>query len=188
MHESESEVTQSCLTPSDPMDCSLPGSSVHGICQTRVLEWVAIAFSELFPKLPQFQELASKQWEQIDSGAENELYLKQPGWRWSDHRRTNLKMVVGADCVVSACNPLCLLVHPWNSPLKAFAHWLSVGRSQPLTQVCPPHQLEVSGNKANFPFQQSCLFIGFWAASSWTPLSIALAQRFPGWPWLSSAG
>ena len=42
----ESEVAQSCPTPSDPMDCSLPGSSVHGICQARVLEWVAIAFSE----------------------------------------------------------------------------------------------------------------------------------------------
>ena len=40
--KSESEVTQSCLTPSDPMDCSLPGSSVHGIFQARVLEWVAI--------------------------------------------------------------------------------------------------------------------------------------------------
>ena len=36
---------QSCLTPSDTMDCSLPGSSVHGICQARVLEWLAIAFS-----------------------------------------------------------------------------------------------------------------------------------------------
>ena len=35
--KSESEVTQSCLTPSDPMDCSLPGSLVHGICQARVL-------------------------------------------------------------------------------------------------------------------------------------------------------
>ena len=42
----KSEVTQSCLTPSDPMDCSLPGSSIHGIFQTRVLEWVAIAFSD----------------------------------------------------------------------------------------------------------------------------------------------
>jgi len=39
------KVTQSCLTPSDPMDCSLPGSSVHGIFQARVLEWGAIAFS-----------------------------------------------------------------------------------------------------------------------------------------------
>ena len=44
--ESESEVAQSCLTLRDPMDCSLPGSSVHGILQARVLEWVAIAFSD----------------------------------------------------------------------------------------------------------------------------------------------
>ena len=46
MHESE--VTQSCPTLSDPTDCSLPGSSVHGIFQARVLEWVAIAFSEVW--------------------------------------------------------------------------------------------------------------------------------------------
>ena len=45
--KSESEVTQSCPTPSDPMDCSLPGSSVHGILQARVVEWGAIAFSGL---------------------------------------------------------------------------------------------------------------------------------------------
>ena len=43
--KSESEVTQSCPTLSDTMDCSLPGSSVHGIFQARVLEWGAIAFS-----------------------------------------------------------------------------------------------------------------------------------------------
>ena len=42
---SESEVTQSCPTPSDPMDCCPPGSSIHGIFQARVLEWGAIAFS-----------------------------------------------------------------------------------------------------------------------------------------------
>ena len=41
--KSESEVAQSCSTPSNPMDCSLPGSSVHGIFQARVLEWGAIA-------------------------------------------------------------------------------------------------------------------------------------------------
>ena len=40
--ESESEVAQSCLTLCDPMNCSLPGSSLHGILQARVLEWVAI--------------------------------------------------------------------------------------------------------------------------------------------------
>jgi len=43
--KSESEVAQSCLTVRDPMDCSPPGSSVHGIFQARVLEWGAIAFS-----------------------------------------------------------------------------------------------------------------------------------------------
>ena len=43
--KSESEVGQSCLTLCDPMDCSLPGSSVHGIFQARVLEWGAVAFS-----------------------------------------------------------------------------------------------------------------------------------------------
>ena len=43
--KSESEVTQSCPTPSDPMDCSPPGSSVYGVLQARVLEWGAIAFS-----------------------------------------------------------------------------------------------------------------------------------------------
>ena len=43
--KSESEVAQSCLTLNDPMDCGPPGSSIHGIFQTRVLEWGAIAFS-----------------------------------------------------------------------------------------------------------------------------------------------
>ena len=43
--ESESEVAQSCATLCDPVDCSPPGSSVHGILQTRILEWVAISFS-----------------------------------------------------------------------------------------------------------------------------------------------
>ena len=41
--KSESEVAQSCPTLSDPMDCSLPGSSVHGILQARILEWVAMS-------------------------------------------------------------------------------------------------------------------------------------------------
>ena len=45
--KSENEVTQSCLTLCDPIDCSLPGSSIHGIFQARVLEWGAIAFSAM---------------------------------------------------------------------------------------------------------------------------------------------
>ena len=49
--KSESEVTQSCPTISNPMDCSLLGSSVHGIFQARVLEWGAIAFSLTLNKI-----------------------------------------------------------------------------------------------------------------------------------------
>ena len=52
--KSESEVAQSCLTLSDPTDCSLPGSSVHGIFQTRVLEWGAIAFSNCVLYFPYY--------------------------------------------------------------------------------------------------------------------------------------
>ena len=51
--KSESEVAQSCLTLSDPMDRSLPGSSIHGIFQARVLEWGAIAFSGVTELVPQ---------------------------------------------------------------------------------------------------------------------------------------
>ena len=50
--KSESEAAQSCPTLSDPMDCSLPGSSVHGIFQARVLEWGAIAFSDTQGRIP----------------------------------------------------------------------------------------------------------------------------------------
>ena len=46
--KSESEIAQSSPTLRDPMDCSLPGSSVHGIFQARVLEWGAIAFSDVY--------------------------------------------------------------------------------------------------------------------------------------------
>jgi len=45
--ESESEVAQSCPTLSDPVDCRLPGSSIHGIFQATVLEWGVIAFSHI---------------------------------------------------------------------------------------------------------------------------------------------
>ena len=51
--KSESEVAQSCLTLRDPMDCSLPGSSAHGIFQARVLEWDVIAFSDYLDNLGQ---------------------------------------------------------------------------------------------------------------------------------------
>ena len=59
--KSESEVAQSCPTPSDPMDCSLPGSSIHGIFQAKLLEWGAIAFSNrglMASQAPHFHYLA----------------------------------------------------------------------------------------------------------------------------------
>ena len=62
--KSESEVTQSCPTLSDPMDYSLPGSSIHGIFQTRVLEWGAIAFSD----------------EELET-------LGNPRWGWGTHNK-----------------------------------------------------------------------------------------------------
>ena len=59
--KSQSEIAQSCLTPSDPMDCSLPGSSIHGIFQARVLEWGAIAFSYPLTSSPQCETEAVRQ-------------------------------------------------------------------------------------------------------------------------------
>ena len=68
--KSESEVTQSCPTLSNPMDCSLPGSSIHGIFQARVLEWVAVKFiingaclvAQLVQNLPTMQEMQFNSW------------------------------------------------------------------------------------------------------------------------------
>ena len=54
--KSESEVVQSCLTRSNPMDVRLPGSSIHGIFQARVLEWGAIAFSENLSSLQKLEK------------------------------------------------------------------------------------------------------------------------------------
>ena len=69
--KSESEVAQSCPTLGDPIDCSLPGSSVHGIFQARVLEWGAIAFSGGFPYFLQFKsEFGNKEfmiWASVSS-------------------------------------------------------------------------------------------------------------------------
>ena len=64
--KSESEVAQSCLTLSDPMDCSPPGSSAHGIFQARVLEWGAIAFSAtLGQKYTKSEEMENQRLTQV---------------------------------------------------------------------------------------------------------------------------
>ena len=58
--KSESEVAQSCPTPSDPMDCSPPGSSIHGIFQARVPEWGAIAIENPKDSIRKLVELISE--------------------------------------------------------------------------------------------------------------------------------
>ena len=63
-------VTQSCLNLCNPMDCRLPGSSVHGICQARVLEWGAIAFSDDTPR----QHIIKKRHHFVDKGPYSQSY------------------------------------------------------------------------------------------------------------------
>ena len=57
--KSESEVAQSCPTLGDPIDCSLPGSSIHGVFQARILEWGAIAFSRATAEFSKFAGILS---------------------------------------------------------------------------------------------------------------------------------
>ena len=72
--KSEIEVTQSCLT-SDPMDCSPPGSSVHGIFQAKVLEWGAIAFSDDHVSSSESESLG-KDWSRVQDAT---VLTKAPG-------------------------------------------------------------------------------------------------------------
>ena len=94
--KSESEVAQSCLTLRDPMDCSLPGCSVNGIFQARVLEWGAVAFSDLggpnisyaeiflghveLGWLPEPAFRDSPQYQQLDSGGNNGEGKSDSSW------------------------------------------------------------------------------------------------------------
>ena len=80
--KSESEVAQSCPTLSDPMDCSPPGSSIHGIFQARVLEWGAIAFSFSQEERPTktIKELLPQMWGEVAQG-ETVIAMEEV---WSD--------------------------------------------------------------------------------------------------------
>ena len=82
--KSESEVVQSCPTLRNPMNCSLPGSSVHGIFQARVLEWVTIAFSKLSLQLkPKTIACELLRWKQISEF-----------WTLLDSRRSMTRSVI----------------------------------------------------------------------------------------------
>ena len=102
LHISESEVSQSCLILCDPMDCSLPGSSIHGIFQARILEWVAISFSRTSSQLRDwtrvsrivgrhFSVWATREdkvlgnliWEHLFCFCKDDRFLSQMAFSWS---------------------------------------------------------------------------------------------------------
>ena len=90
--KSESEVAQSCPTLSDPMDWSLPGSSVHGIFQARVLEWGAIAFSGGVPSLIQnFNAFLERRWKNTHYKQHSELYLMSERYTGSSFPKLTIK-------------------------------------------------------------------------------------------------
>ena len=84
--KSEHEVAQSCPTPSDPMDCSLPGSSIHGIFQARVREWGAMAFSKVEKDGPLRKGILQPPLLARSSGPEKELKVPNPTRRGEEPR------------------------------------------------------------------------------------------------------
>ena len=90
--ESESEVTQSCLTLSDPMDCSLLGSSIHGIFHAPVLEWGAIAF---YLKLKGWNKCSEMPHEEETGAARQPCVIL----KWSLHRARDEKKLDPNDFV-----------------------------------------------------------------------------------------
>ena len=130
--KSESEVTQSCPTLSNPMDCSPSGSSIQGIFQARVLEWGAIAFSETDPNLCNTgalrvicRELWSLQAKSLEMGDLAAARLKS-GRRSSEPRRSTafgrtwLHSVVGVPAWVWR-----LRSHPGARPSRVIPEWSS---------------------------------------------------------------
>ena len=83
--KSENEVTQSCLTLSNPMDCSLPGSSLHGIFQVRVLEWGAIAFSDIYFMLPQIVPLLLTLYSSLPNDYISQCFILNCFYRFQAH-------------------------------------------------------------------------------------------------------
>ena len=138
--KSESEVAQSCQTLSDPMDCSLPGSSIHGIFQARVLEW-----GVMYPYC--------------------QLNKVQTPWH-SGHFRRQVDLNVTEHCVmvvVQSLSHVQLFAPSWTAACQAslsFTISRSLLKSCPLSQWC---SLTISSSAAPFPFafnlsQQQGLF------------------------------
>ena len=81
--KSESEVDQSCPALSDPMDCSPPGSSIHGVFQARVLEWGAVAFSDWVKEL----DTKVQKQTQLIYGVTNQSSVTLDGAYWKEHKK-----------------------------------------------------------------------------------------------------
>ena len=105
--KSESEVTQSCPTLSDPMDCSLPGSSIHGILQAKVLEWGAVAFSDLLLLIRVKNFLLSRfVHHKVTNGFPGGIVVKNLPANAGDARNTGLIPWSGRSPGVGNSNPL----------------------------------------------------------------------------------
>ena len=100
--KSESEVTQLCPTLHDPMDCSLPGSSIDGIFQARVLEWGAIAFSEPEPEPSQKLELSSfRNCEKINSAVLSSPVYGILLWQPNQTKTVSKHNLMASSCLIT---------------------------------------------------------------------------------------
>ena len=89
--KSESEAAQSCLILSDPLDCSLPGSAVHGISQARVLVWVAIAFS------PKTYGTITNRLTRISLESQKKGRRRREKRQGKDHERVGAQIIAGLE-------------------------------------------------------------------------------------------
>ena len=149
--KSESEVFQSCPPLSDPMDCSLPGSSVHGIFQARVLEWGAIAFSTIYIYRSeiiywQIRQPINELWEELLNYIH--LSLQSPNSTITYTKMNNLLLFISANYTYFTCKILlallqCIFNHIHYAIMylgyinqdKSFFLWLSGGMKQKIKTI-----------------------------------------------------
>ena len=127
---SESEVSQSCPTLCDPIDCSLPGSSVHGIFQARVLEWVAISFSRRSSWPRDRTQVSYIVGRRFTVWATSVRWGKCRGSLWGLRWSLQCSAVFLLLVYVCACmlNHVWLFVIPWTSPPGSFVHGIFQAR------------------------------------------------------------
>ena len=102
MWKSESEVVHLCLTLCDPIDCSLPGSSIHGVFQARILEWGAISFSRWASQLRGWTQFSSIVGSCFTIWATRDVFFRVPtsvsqGWEQKDKQsfyNWNFEMII----------------------------------------------------------------------------------------------